>query len=719
ITMNALRLERLDDGVVVLHLDDPEDRVNKLSQSTLSQLEDILQGLETDASIGGMILISDKKDSFIVGADIKMFDELNEPGPATAIVQRVQNLFTRLENLPFPVLAAIHGPCLGGGLELVLACHFRIATDHPKTILGLPEVKLGLLPAAGGTQRLTRQAGVKRALPLMLEGRTMDAKRAKSLGIIDKVVYPFDLLESAKRCLAYYSKRIPRIKHYPAFPSMDWAVRQIPPVRNLFFNLALKQIEKQTQGNYPAPPRIVECIDTGLSRGMAAGLEKEGEAFNELVCTPESQALRHLFFASTSLKKNPLADKVRSVRRVGVLGSGFMGSGIATVTAQGGVPVTLKDVSWTNLAGGLKNVWTNLDQRVRRRRGNPVERDRQYSLVAPTVDYAALAGADLVIEAVYEDIGLKQQVLREVEEHAGPECIFASNTSAIPISRIAEASKHPETVVGMHYFSPVTRMPLLEVVVTDQTADWVTATATAIGQQQGKTVIVVKDGPGFYTSRILGLYAHEAVSMLHEGADIIQADQAMRQFGFPVGPFKLLDEVGIDIAVHVSKELHEYFGSRGFGPPASLEQLLKDGYQGRKNGKGFYDYTPPWWRAKLRFPGLKAPRPVNEAIYEYFGGKKRKVIDILEIQERLVLMMVNEAVLCLQEGIIASTRDGDVGAVLGLGFPPFLGGPFHYLDKLGVNEAVIKLERLADKFGPRFQPAALLVEKATRGESFT
>ena len=335
------------------------------------------------------------------------------------------------------------------------------------------------------------------------------------------------------------------------------------------------------------------------------------------------------------------------------------------------------------------------------------------------MDYEHFSTADVVIEAVFEDLPVKQQVLQELEGHLKPDCIFASNTSAIPVSRIAEASKRPETVIGMHYFSPVPRMPLLEVVVTPRTAQWVVETAVSLGRRQGKTVIVVKDSPGFYTTRILAAYLHEAVALLTELGDIRQIDRTMLQFGFPVGPFKLLDEVGMDVAAHASREILEYITNRDFTLTPGLHELLQDGYRGRKNGRGFYLYGAQWWRRR-QLPGRESGSSggVDTEVYRYFGGRKREVKDEADILERLSMSMVNEAIFCLQEGIVSTPADGDTGAVLGLGFPPFLGGPFHYIDRIGSGEAVIKLERLAERFGNRFTPAPYLIDMAMSGETF-
>lgn len=717
--MDYLSLELLEDGIAAVRFFDKQDRMNKLSPESMSEFDSALQDIEKDSALKGVVVISDKEDNFIVGADLKELAAVDRPGIALERIRSVHALFERMEKLPIPLLAAINGACLGGGLELALACHYRIATDHPKTVLGLPEVKLGLIPAAGGTQRLMRLTGVGRALPLMLEGRTMNPAQAKAFGVIDMVVYPYELLTTAKKCLPYLAKRTPRGKKYPRFRSLDWLLVHSAPARKFFFHIARTNVQEKTQGNYPAPLRLIECVEAGISGGMAAGSAAEEKAFDDLVLSPESKELRRLFFATTALKKNPLAPKAKDVKRLGVLGSGHMGSGIASVSAKAGIPVVLKDVSWSNLGAGLKKVWTYLEARAKRLRQNPVERDKSYSRIVPALDYSQyFASLDLVIEAVFEDLSVKHEVLGEFEKYSAPECIFATNTSAIPVRRIAQASARPGNVIGMHYFSPVPSMPLLEIVVTPETEEWVTATAIDLGRRQGKTAIVIKDGPGFYTSRILSTLIHEALALLHEGATIERVDRVMRKFGFPVGPLKLLDEVGLDVAAHASEELSSLLSERGFSPPDVLKSLLEAGYLGRKNGQGFYRYSLNWWEKAPHLPGARPPRPVNEKIYRFFGGRARKEVEDSSIQERLVLIMANEAVLCLQESILSSASDGDVGAVLGLGFPPFLGGPFRYLEKFGIGAARKRLDELASEVGKRFKPARLLVDMAERGEVF-
>ncbi len=714
--MDFFRLERHEDGDLFAFIGNPAGRVNTLSARMLSELEEVLDRVQSETAPRSLVFLSANDNNFIAGADIHEFEQITEPAQSSAMLGRAHSIFDRISGLPFPVIAAINGPCLGGGFEFALACHFRIATDWPKTIIGLPEVTLGLFPGAGGTQRLPRLIGVHRALPLMLAGRTVDARRAKRLRMIDLVVFPGNLADTAKRCVPYFMKRFPRQVPRPGILSLDGLLRAVPAARKLYFGMVRRRVEKETAGNYPAPMRLIDCVEAGFSGSISDGFRAEAKAFAPLVMSAQSKAMRSLFFMQTALKKKDFGAPV-ALDLIGVLGSGFMGEGIAAVCAGGGYRVAIKDISKENLTKALAGIWKYFDRKIRTRRQNPVERDKLCSLVSSALDYGALARAGLLIEAVFEDIGLKQRVLMEAEEVVSSDCIFASNTSAIPIGRIAAASKRPENVIGMHYFSPVTKMPLLEVVVPEGCSDRAVATAVAVGRRQGKTVIAVKDGPGFYTTRILMPFMFEAIKVIEEGAAVRDVDEAMRRFGFPVGPLRLMDEVGLEVAAHVAGELQEFFSDRGLHVPPVLDGMLKSGYSGRKKGLGFYDYQPRIWD-KLQFPGFEPQRPVNVKIYKFFGARKQRRIESEEIRERLAYLMVNEAALCLQEGIITGPEDGDIGAVFGLGFPPFLGGPFRYMDSIGTAKIVEKMEEFEQRLGPRFEPAPILAHMARGDERF-
>ncbi|MGC9964871.1 MAG: 3-hydroxyacyl-CoA dehydrogenase NAD-binding domain-containing protein [Syntrophobacteraceae bacterium] len=715
--MESVRLEKNEDGVLFAFIDNPGDRVNTLSEQVISDVENVLDEVENDHLAKALVFISGKKDTFIAGADIRGFDSMREPGYAKEIISRVHALFGRISNLHYPSIAAINGACLGGGLEFALACHFRIATDSDKTILGLPEVKLGILPAAGATVRLTRTAGIRRALPLMLSGKGLSAGEARDLGIVDILVYPHGLADTVRRCVPFLRKKFPGKVSYPVLFSLDWLLKTVTPARKIYFQAARLRVAKQSADHYPAPFRLIDCVEAGIAGTMSDGFKAELEAFGPLVVSPQSQALRHLFFARTGLKKKHYGAEPREVGLLGVVGSGFMGTGIAAVSARSGYKVAIGDVSQEKLSKSLKEIWESLERQVRSSKLKPVQRDKLFSQVVPIADYQHLARADLVIEAVFEDLATKQQVLREIESFTSAGSIFASNTSAIPISRIAQASVRPENVIGMHYFSPVQRMPLLEVICTQQSADWVLATAVSVGRRQGKTVIVVRDGPGFYVTRILMPFMLEAVRLIGEGAAVEDVDEAIRGFGFPVGPLRLLDEVGIDIAAHVALELEEFFAHRGLIAPKALESMLKAGYAGKRRGEGFYDYRPRLVD-RVRIGGLAPSRPVNPNIYGFFDARGAKSVNSSQIQKRLVFLMLNEAALCLEQGTICCPEDGDIGAVLGLGFPPFLGGPFRYIDSERIGQIVSEMQKLSSTLGPRFEPAPILVHMADREEKF-
>ncbi|MCA3749346.1 MAG: enoyl-CoA hydratase/isomerase family protein [Rubrobacter sp.] len=694
---------RKEDGVALVWLDEPDSPVNKLSTPVLGEFEAALGELEGDGDIRAAVLISAKKDSFVVGADIEEFSRLKTPGEVEGIIRKGHELLGRMESSSKPVVAAIHGPAVGGGLELALACHYRIATDHPATRFAFPEVMLGLLPALGGTQRFTRLVGVQRALEIITTGKNVYPSQAKKMGLVDALIHPEGLADAAKR--AALSLAGGTLKPRRRRPSLRERVLEETPLDRLVYDRAHKTAREKTRGNYPAVPKIIECIRAGQKEGAEAGFEAEREAFARLLFTPESKALRNLFFLKNGAEKNPYAGREREVRTVGVLGAGLMGSGIAQVSAaRASRKVLLKDASLELAAKGRGEVWKALSRRVGRGM-SAFERDRAVERIVPIGDYAPLARADLVIEAVPEDLNLKHETIREVEKVGREDLIIASNTSAIPIAEVAAAAERPERVVGMHYFSPVPRMPLLEVVRKEDTPEWVLATCIREGLAQGKTVITVNDGPGFYTTRILSFYINEALLLLEEGAAVDAIDEAMMDFGFPVGPLKLLDEVGIDTGVKINEVMRPLFEARSLRTSDRGGEVVAAGYKGRKSGRGFYLYEG---RDKGK---------VNPEVYEFLGAGRRP-IPSRAIQERLSMMMVSEAVRCLEEGILTSHRDGDVGAVFGLGFAPFRGGPFWYLDQMGLERAVVKLNNLRSAYGERFAPPALLEERAASGKGF-
>jgi 3-hydroxyacyl-CoA dehydrogenase/enoyl-CoA hydratase/3-hydroxybutyryl-CoA epimerase len=716
-----LTLEFRADGVAVVTIDVPGESQNTLQSAFMGQFDDAFARIRENATVKAIVIRSGKPGSFIAGADIRMIDGVTSAAEAEALSRDGQSAFDRLEDSPVPVVAAIDGACLGGGLELALACHARVAADTSATQLGLPEVQLGLLPGAGGTQRLPRLLGLATSLDLMLTGKRLKPKKALKLGLVDEVVPAAILMQAAVaralqladsgRALARTPKTAKGFAGLQA--SIQTAVLEKNPFgRKLLFSQARKKLLEKTFGNYPAAERIIDVVEAGANGGFQVGLEAERRHFGDLAMSPQSHALRHIFHSMTALKAdNGTSDasvKARPVARIGMLGAGFMGAGIANVSiTKADIPVRFRERDAEGLQRGFSHVHAALQKSAKRGSISAREAERQFRQLTGAVDWSGFEATDLIIEAVFEDLTLKHRMLQEAEKNCAKGVIFASNTSSIPISRIAEAAQHPENIIGMHYFSPVEKMPLLEIIVTPQTSPEVIATCVEVGKRQGKTVIVVNDGVGFYTSRILAPYMNEAAYLLSEGVPVERLDYAAQKWGFPVGPITLLDEVGIDVAAKVGPIMVDAFGSR-LSPPGTTDALVRDGRLGRKNGKGFYLYG--------KNAGKK--KQVDPTVYGVLGISPSNDMDLTLIAERMGLQMVNEALLCLQEGILRSPRDGDIGAVFGLGFPPAKGGPFHYIDQIGAAHVLNRLQQFEDQYGHRFTPAQILVDYARDGRLF-
>jgi 3-hydroxyacyl-CoA dehydrogenase/enoyl-CoA hydratase/3-hydroxybutyryl-CoA epimerase len=719
-----ISIEKNPNGVCTIWMDQKNEKINKIGPDLIRLFEEVFAELDTDSSIKAFVLTSKKKD-FIAGADIEAFQKVEKPGDWKPIAEKGHQILNNIQASKKPIVAAIHGNCLGAGLEIALACQARICSDDKSTKLALPEVKLGLLPGGGGTQRLPRLVGLQSALDMMLAGKNVFPYPAKKMGLVDKVVHVSALQNAAqKMALELVGKPIKRERNEinldtvkAGFPAIQKAliglILEAPVLNRIVFDQAKKMVDKQAHGNYPAPYKILECVETGWNHGMQKGLEAEIEKFEELILSPVSRQLINIFFAMTEKKKNPYAkDKIKHVHRLGMIGAGFMGAGIAEVSMDGDMHVLLKDINQEMISSAYKTIYDDYNKKVKKKALTKIELEEKMAMLSGSLNYEDLDNQEIIIEAVFEDLNLKKKILVDVEANAKENTIFASNTSALPINEIAANAKHPELVIGMHYFSPVPKMPLLEIIKTDKTADWVIATCYDVGVRQGKTCIVVHDGPGFYTTRILAPLMNEAQLLLDEGGDILQIDKEMNLFGYPVGPITLSDEVGIDVGAHImSGELmQELLKTRpDFKVSKTLLEISKAGYKGRKNQKGFYKYDEK---------GKKVRGQVDDKIYDFYGGLARKKIDSNEIQMRCGMMMVNEAALCLQENIIETPLDGDIGAVFGLGFPPFRGGPFRYIDTLGAQETVHILKELSDKFGARFEPAQILVDYANSGKKF-
>ncbi|MEQ6119917.1 3-hydroxyacyl-CoA dehydrogenase NAD-binding domain-containing protein [Reichenbachiella sp. MALMAid0571] len=700
-----LTLEK-QDNIAVLWMGIPEEEWNKITIGMISHFEEIIEEIQNDDEIVAAVFISRKK-GFMAGADIEEFLTLGQgEGKKTSI--QGHKMFAKIEDSKKPFVAAIHGACMGGGTEISLSCAGRVISSHSSTMMALPEVKLGLLPGLGGSFRMPRLIGLQKALNIILTGKNVYAYPAYKMGLADVIVDQANLLQAAKKhALNIVSGKFKR-KDKRSLAEKILEGNSI--TRNIIFSKARQMVMRTTYGNYPAPLKIIETVKAHWNKPREESWEIETSNFDILLQSNECYQLIHLFFAMNAMKKNPKKELVKKVDTVAVLGAGLMGEGIAEVSVSRGMDILLKDLYPESLTKAKKNIWRNLSKKIKQKSIKSAEAETLINKVNTSTDFTGFQKADMVIEAVFEDINIKHQVIRETEQYIPTKAIFASNTSALPITKIAEASSRPEQVIGMHYFSPVQKMPLLEIITTDHTTDWVTATALDVGIRQGKTCIVVKDGPGFYTTRILSPFLNEALLLLEEGADILHLDKAMKQFGFPVGPINLIDEVGIDVGAHISEgALGAFFEQRGEKSNNKMRELADAGFKGRKNNNGFLLYDPK--------TGKKVRGKVNEEIYQFFGGNSRKNIDTQVIQDRMALMMINEAAMCLEEGIIQSPRDGDIGAIFGLGFAPFTGGPFRYLDHIGLNNVLSVFEKYKD-LGNRFIPAKTLVDYAKERKKF-
>ncbi|WMO16344.1 fatty acid oxidation complex subunit alpha FadJ [Pseudoalteromonas piscicida] len=698
--MSVFSYELNDHKVAIVTIDVPGEKMNTLRDTFADELLEIIAKSKQD-DVTGMVFISGKDDNFIAGADIKMLDSAKTREDALAISEMCHKTFFKLTDLPFPTVAAIHGVALGGGLEFALACDYRVCTEDSKTKLGLPEVQLGLLPGGGGTQRLPKLVGIQKALEWMLTGKQVRSKQAKKAGLVDDSVPHSILLDVAVK-LARKGKPKPR---KPKLDKISQLLESNPFGRNIIFKKAQENVEKKTGGHYPAPLAIIKAVRASVELDKLKGYKTEAEGFADLVMSEVSRSLRGIFFATTEMKKDFQGEDLAPVKRVAVLGGGLMGAGITHVSAvKAGTPVRIKDVAHQGISNALNYSYKILTQRQKRRIISKAEMQSTLNMITGTTDYSGFKHTDMVIEAVFEDLDLKQSMVADIERECSESTIFASNTSSLPIGQIAAKATRPENVIGLHYFSPVEKMPLVEIIPHETTSDEVIARTVAFARKQGKTPIVVKDKAGFYVNRILAPYVNEAANLLLAGEPIEKIDQALVEFGFPVGPLALLDEVGVDIGSKIAPILEKELGAR-FKAPDAFARMIDSKRLGRKSGRGFYTYVG------------KKGKQVDESVYELLGVTPSPKLNKQEIANRCVAQMLNEAARCLDEGIIRNARDGDIGAIFGIGFPPFLGGPFSYMDKKGANKVCSELSTYAAD-NPVFTPAEPLLAMAEEGKAY-
>ncbi len=697
------------DGVATITWNMTDRSMNVLNDGSIAAFKEAVTTAIADKAVKGVIVASAKPD-FVAGADlINLFKDV-EPETMFGFSMNLQKLFRDIEKAGKPFVAAIPGTALGGGLEICLACHRRIAADNPKALIGLPEVTIGLLPGAGGTQRLPRLIGVRNALPMLLEGRKVDVKTALGMGILDEVVPAAELLSRAKAwILADGAANCAKPWDQKGYRMKDAAMT---PAGAQTFTAGNAMLRAKTQGNYPAAQHIMSCVYEGSLVDIDTALRIESRYF--IACARSDAArnmIRSLFVSvgeANKLANRPKGVPTQSYSKIGILGAGMMGAGIAFAASAAGLQVVLLDSSQAAADKGKAYSAGLLDKRVAAKKLKPELRDAQLALITATTDYALLQGCEMVIEAVFEDRSIKADVTKKAEAQLAETAIFASNTSTLPITGLAEASARPANFIGLHFFSPVDKMPLVEIIRGKQTSDETLARAMDFVKKIRKTPIVVNDSRGFYTSRVFATYVNEGLTLLAEGVNPALIENAGKMAGMPVGPLALADEVSLELMHRVrqqtKKDLGDAYKADGSEPVLTL-MVEKLGRLGKKAGKGFYDY--PSDGKKRLWAGLAEQFP-----------QAAEQPDVQDVIKRLVFIQSVETARCLEENVVVDVRDADVGSIMGWGFPPFRGGTVSNIDTVGVKPFVAECDKLAQKFGTRFTPPKLLRDMAEQGKRF-
>jgi len=718
----ALTLKIEKNGVANLIFDLPNEKVNKLSAPVLEELEKAINVIDGNKAIRVLLITSEKKDIFIAGADINEIKAISSSEDALAKVSRGQNILTKISKLKIPTIAVINGACLGGGLELALACKYRVAVVNHKTALGLPEVNLGIIPGFGGTQRLPKLVGLQQSLKIILSGKAIDARKAFQIGLVDHIAREEFLEESLSEFVTEIlqeneKNKFLALRHKAAKKRRIFENFLLGNI--IVFYLAKKDLFEKTKGQYPAPFYALEVIrKTYGSSKEDHGLKTELDAFCELAVSDISKNLIEIFFTSEALKKDSGVEgeiKIKEIKNAALIGAGVMGGGIAWLFSNYDINIRVKDIAQNAIALGYNQVIKIYKQLKQIRKYTEAQASAKIDRISSGLDYSGFDASDFVIEAVVENMAVKKKILAEAETKVGKDVVIASNTSSLSISEMAKDLKNPERFAGMHFFNPVNRMPLVEVIRGEKTSDETIATIVKLSKKLGKTPIVVKDSAGFLVNRILLPYMNEAAYLLQEGAEIQRVDHLIETFGMPMGPFVLADVVGIDVGVKVAHSLHEAFGER-----MRVADILDELYEnhkdllGKKVGQGFYLHS-----SRERSHAQVNPKVV-EILHKLRKAKSISRVNLTddEIVDRCVLMMINEAAKCLEEGVVKNASYLDMAMIMGAGFPAFRGGVLRCADSYGLQKVVDQLRELNRKHGSRFAVSKLLIEMVEKNQKF-
>lgn len=704
------------DGIANICFDLKNEKVNKLSSTVLRELNQILDDLAKKKNIKIALFTSKKKGIFIAGADINEIKDMTDEKNTYSLVFNGQQILNKITHLPYPTIAIINGACLGGGLELALCCDYRVVTDNSKVALGAPEVNLGIIPGFGGTQRLPRLVGLVAALQMILSGKSVNAKKALRICLADILIPDAFLNERLTSFInEITSKKNKYLLKRKKIKKNEIIYKKLLGLKSLIFYLTKKNLLKKTKGHYPAPIVALKVIKkTYLKKSLNKGLNIEIKEFAKLAVSETCKYLISLFFLNEQIKKDPgVKGKVstKEIDQAAVLGAGVMGGGISWMFSKIDIPIRMKDLSWDRIAIGYDQAKKIYNQLKRLRKYNSSQINLKMNKISGTIDYKGLMNSDIIVEAIVENMDIKKKAFKELEKHVSKDTIIASNTSALPITEMAKALKKPDRFIGMHFFNPVNRMPLVEVIKAEKTSPKTIATIVELSKKAKKTPIVVKDVPGFLINRILMSYVNESGFILQECPDIKRIDNLIENFGMPMGPFFLVDTIGIDICAKVGKILYEAYGYRMQAAQVFQVVTDKEKWLGKKGGKGFYLYKG---KSKTINPDLNR---ILKQIQKLDKSNISKLSDI-DIVERCVLTMINEAARCLQEKVIERADYLDMAMIMGTGYPPFRGGLLKYADNYGIKNIVDKLEAFTRKYGERFQPAEILVDMAINNETF-